>query len=183
MKSFTKVFSIVSLLLVVACSKQVAEQAPVAQTPAPVEATPVATPVAAPAPAASNQSSWKIDEGHVFTQYFLETPSATLMVHCATPDDKNSPEYSEIRLIDKMSQQAYTSFKIKFGNDVTEGPINAESMVGEDQFLFVLNKLRTHASFEVIINGRPVTFSSDNKETLPNSKDRPKFFCKTENNN
>lgn len=187
MKTFTKSIVVISAILLAACGKQA--EATSHDKVATVLASPVdtSTPAALPAPVVAkveDASVWKQMATDEFKVYFLRSPTVDIQVYCRTPKNPNSDDYSEIILTDRLSKKNYNSFKIKFGKDVTPGPIVAGGLAGEENFMYILNKLRSNAKFEIVVNGKAVSFEAPNaKDLLPNPKDGAKFSCKTENQN
>ncbi|MDP9881105.1 hypothetical protein J2W25_005167 [Variovorax boronicumulans] len=133
----------------------------------------VAAMLAFTAPAAQGQWAQGFGQGNL--EYFIDAQGMRLLIGCPTPEG-SADAASSVTLMAVASSQEVKKFTVKVGGHTFEGPFEADSRVGENNFITLLNDLRKGDAL-VSYGGKTVIFAKSNAAQVLPAYGKRGFQC------
>jgi hypothetical protein len=130
--------------------------------------------LAAPA-AQAEQGRWTQGYGQGNLEYFIDAQGMRLLIGCPTREG-SADAASSVTLMAVASIQEVKKFTVKVGEHTFEGPFEADSRVGEDNFIALLNELRKGDAV-VSYGGKTITFAKSNAAQVLPAYGKKGFQC------
>lgn len=111
-------------------------------------------------PVAAAKGQWKEGFGQGNLEYFIDQEGVRLYIGCPTKDG-SADANSDVSLHQLSSDKDITNFTIDVNGNSYEGPFDAGSRVGENNFISLLEDLRKGDAV-VKFDGKSVRFSKGN---------------------
>lgn len=128
------------------------------------------------APAAqATQGQWTRGYGQGNLEYFIDAQGMRLLIGCPTQEG-SADAASSVTLMTMASSQEVKKFTIKVGGHTFEGPFEADSRVGEDNFITLLGDLRKGDAV-VSYGGKTVIFAKSNAAQVLPAYGKKGFQC------
>ncbi|BEP66906.1 MULTISPECIES: hypothetical protein [unclassified Variovorax] len=128
------------------------------------------------APAAqAAQGQWTQGYGQGNLEYFIDAQGMRLLIGCPTQEG-SADAASSVTLTAMASSQEVKKFTVKVGGRTYEGPFEADSRVGEDNFITLLNDLRKGDAL-VSYGGKTITFAKSNAAQVLPAYGKKGFQC------
>lgn len=130
--------------------------------------------LAAPA-AQAEQGRWTQGYGQGNLEYFIDAQGMRLLIGCPTQQG-SADAASSVTLMAVASTQDVKKFTVKVSGHTFEGPFEADSRVGEDNFIALLNDLRKGDAV-VSYGGKTITFAKSNAAQVLPAYGKKGFRC------
>ena len=128
------------------------------------------------APAAqAAEGRWTQGYGQGNLEYFIDTQGMRLFIGCPTQEG-SADAASSVTLMSAASSQEVKKFTIKVGGHTFEGPFEADSRVGENNFVALLNDLRKGDAV-VSYGGKTIAFPKSNAAQVLPASGKKGFQC------
>ena len=121
--------------------------------------------------ASAAQARWTEGFGQGNFEYFIDSGDMRLMISCPT-ENGSSDEKSDVTLYNAKTFVSIAAFTLKVNGSTYAGPFSADSRVGENNFLSLLDDLRT-SNAVIQYAGKRITLPKSNA-----AKALPKFGSK-----
>ena len=92
--------------------------------------------------ASAAQERWTEGFGQGNLEYFIDAGDMRLLIGCPTQDGSSDAE-SSVSLHNEKTGVSIAAFTLKVNGNTYQGPFSADSRVGENNFLSLLDDLRT----------------------------------------
>ncbi|ATA53128.1 hypothetical protein CKY39_07820 [Variovorax boronicumulans] len=125
------------------------------------------------APAAEGRWSQGFGQGNL--EYFIDAQGMQLLIGCPTQEGSANAASSVI-LVSTASSQEVKKFTVKVGAHTFEGPFEADSRAGENNFIGLLNDLRK-SDATVSYGGKTITFPKSNAAQILPVYGKKGFQC------
>ncbi len=122
------------------------------------------------APAAEGR--WTQGSGQGNLEYFIDAQGMRLYIGCPTQEGATSG----VSLMSAASSQEVRKFTLKVGGHTFEGPFEADSRVGENNFIALLSDLRKGDAV-VSYGGKTITFPKSNAVQVLPAYGKKGFQC------
>lgn len=130
--------------------------------------------LAAPAVQAA-PGQWAQGYGQGNLEYFIDAQGMRLLIGCPTQEG-SADAASSVTLMAVASSQEVKKFTVKVGGRTFEGPFEADSRVGENNFIALLNDLRKGEAV-VSYGGKTITFARSNAAQVLPAYGKKGFQC------
>lgn len=125
------------------------------------------------APAAQGQWTQGYAQGNL--EYFIDAQGMRLLIGCPTQEG-SADAASSVTLIVVASSQEVKTFTVKVGERTYNGPFEADSRVGENNFIALLNDLRKGEAV-VSHGGKTIAFAKGNAAQVLPAYGKKGFQC------
>ena len=126
--------------------------------------------LAVAAPAADGRWMEGFAQGNL--EYFIDVQGMRLYIGCPTQEDTTS----SVSLMSVVSSQEVKNFTLKVGGHTFEGPFEADSRVGDNNFVALLNELRKGDAV-ASYGGKTITFPKSNAAKVLPVFGKKDFVC------
>jgi hypothetical protein len=126
-------------------------------------------------PVVAAEGRWTEGTGQGNLEYFIDKQGFTLYIGCPTQDG-SADAYSSVSLNRKNDFSSISSFKILVNGLEFDGPFEANSRVGTNNFLELLNSLRK-SDATVKFSGKTITFPKSNASKVIPVSGKKGFEC------
>ena len=123
----------------------------------------------------AGRPKWKEGYGQGNLEYFIDRSGMRLHIGCPTPNG-SARASSSIRLVELDSYREVSGFVIEVGDASFRGPFEADSRVGENNFLYLLEQLR-NSDAVVSYDGDTVVFPKANVASVVPIYGEQEFSC------
>ncbi len=118
---------------------------------------------------------WTEGPGQGNLEYFIDVQGVRLYIGCPTKDG-SADLPSSVSLENLSNGAAFKKFKIQVGGMTFDGPFSADSRVGENNFIALLDELRK-ADAIVNVAGKLIKFPKSNALKVLPSFGKKGFSC------
>jgi len=126
-------------------------------------------------PALAAEGRWTEGFGQGDLEYFIDAQGMRLYIGCPTADG-SADTSSSLALMSVKSSQEVTKFTLKVGGRSYDGPFTADSRVGENDFIALLDDLRKGDAV-VTYAGKTLTFPKNNAAKVLPAFGKKGFAC------